>query len=59
MDDGLGQEGCSPGLDGVLWMVHKVGTGNLLFLLLPHSQWVTRDMVKIDSEGLWTQRAQE
>ena len=35
--DGLGQEGCSPGLDGVLGMVYVVGTGNLLFLPLPCS----------------------
>ena len=38
VDDGLGQEECSPGLDGVLGMVHEVGTGSLLSLLLLHSR---------------------
>ena len=36
--NGLGQEGCSPDLDGVLGMVHVVGTDILLSLLLPRSQ---------------------
>ena len=55
--DGLGQEGCSPGLDGVLGKVHKVGTGNLLSLLLPHSQWVKTDMVMIGHKVLLVQCA--
>ena len=37
VDDGLVQEGCSPDLGGILRMVHKVGTGKLLSLLLPRS----------------------
>ena len=55
--DGLGQEGCSPGLDGVLGMVHEVGTGNLLFLPLPHSRWAKMDVRRTGHEVLLVQRA--
>ena len=55
--DGLGQEGCSPGLDGVLGMVHGVGTDNLLFLLMPHSQWVRMVVVRTGHEVLLVQHA--
>ena len=55
--DGLGQEGCSPGLDGVLGMVHKVGTDNLLSLLLPCSQWEKMDMVMTGHKVLLVQHA--
>ena len=57
VDDGLGQEGCSPGLDGVLGMVCRVGTGNLLFLLQPCSQWAKMDVVRTGHEVLLVQHA--
>ena len=49
---GLGQEGCSPDLDGDVGMMCKVGTGNLLFLLLPCSQWVKMDVGRTGCEVL-------
>ena len=57
VDDGLGQEGCSPGLDGVLGIGHEVGTDNQLFLPLPRNQWVRMDIVETGYEGLLLHRA--
>ena len=55
--DGLGQEGCFLGLDGILEMVHEVGIGNLLFLPLPHSRWVKMDVGRTGHKVLLVQRA--
>ena len=57
MDDGLEQEGCSPGLDGVLGIVHGVGTGSQLFLPLPRSQWVKMDVGRTGLVVLLVRRA--
>ena len=57
VDDGLGQEGCSPGLDAVLGMVHEVGTDTLPFLLLLRSRLVKKGVLGTDFVGLLLRRA--